>query len=225
MSNALAVAAVTATIQDRILAAATSEVPGASVLAARSDAKLQGDGPSVNVFLYAVVVNPFLSNEPLAPRTAPTRRDDPNPLIPVAVAPVAALDLHYVITFHGKDSSLEPQRMLGAVIADLGGNPVLLRSEIRQSVTTREFLAGADLADQVDRVVLTPIHLSLEETARLWSVMLQEPYSLSLQYVASVVLVTAEPRTALPVTDIAVRTSPGVADAVADVTEFHGARP
>ena len=47
----------------------------------------------------------------------------------------------------------------------------------------------------------TPISLNLEELSKLWSVFFQIPYTLSIAYMASVVLIEAEvtPQTALPV--------------------------
>jgi hypothetical protein len=182
MSNRLAIAAATATLQDRLLATTAAEIPGARVVTARPETRQQPDpGAGVNLFLYEVVANAFLRNDDL-----PTR----NQSGALVEAPHVALDLHYLLTFHGKDNTLEAQRLLGAVVAELGRRPVLTGDEIERSVAARDYLDGADLAEQVEHVVLTPLHLTLEEVSRLWSVLVQQPYSLSIQYQASAVIVT-----------------------------------
>jgi hypothetical protein len=183
MSNSLAIAAATATLQDRVLATTTAEISGARVLTARPETKQQqpDSGTGVNLFLYEVVANPFLRNDDLP------SRDQSGALVEV---PSVALDLHYLLTFFGKDNTLEAQRLLGAVVAELGARPVLTAQEIGRSVAARAYLSGADLAEQVEHVFLTPLHLTLEEVSRLWSVLVQQPYSLSIQYQASVVVVT-----------------------------------
>jgi Pvc16 N-terminal domain len=182
MSNRLAIAAATATLQDRLLATTTDEISGARVVTARPEAKQQPDpGTGVNLFLYEVIANPFLGNDGLP------SRNRSGALVQV---PFVALDLHYLLTFFGRDNTLEAQRLLGAVVAELGVRPVLTAEEIEGSVAARDYLKGADLAEQLERIVLTPLHLTLEEVSRLWSVLVQQPYSLSIQYQASVVLVT-----------------------------------
>jgi hypothetical protein len=181
MSNRLAIAAATATLQDRLLATTTGEISGARVVTARPETKQGPDpGTGVNLFLYEVVANPFLRNDDLP------SRNRSGALVEVPLVP---LDLHYLLTFFGKDNTLEAQRLLGAVIAELGTRPVLTADEIGRSVAARDYLNEADLAEQFERIFLTPLHLTLEEVSRLWSVLVQQPYSLSIQYQASVVIV------------------------------------
>jgi hypothetical protein len=61
--------------------------------------------PGINVFLYQISPNAALRNQDL-----PTRTHD-NKLLR---KPQAAVDLHYLLTFYGDYSTLEPQRLLGA---------------------------------------------------------------------------------------------------------------
>src|SRR5262249_29886736 len=79
----------------------------------------------------------------------------------------------------------------------------LTRQMIRDTVTDPAFshLATSNLADAVDLVRFVPLSFSLEEFSKLWSVMLQTPYALSVAYSASVVLIEDEitPLTPLPV--------------------------
>lgn len=180
MSNDLSIAAVTATLQDRLSACAGRVIPGATIVAARPDAKRQAEPtPGVNLFLYEIVSNPYLRNQDL-----PTRRSDGSDVH----EPLAAVDLHYLLTFNGRDNVLEPQRLAGAVISELTSRPMLTADEIQRSIDARSHLAACDLALQVEVIALAPLNLNLEELSRLWSVLMHEPYSLSLQYQASVVM-------------------------------------
>jgi hypothetical protein len=63
------------------------------------------------------------------------------------------------------------------------------------------FLSASDLGDQRELVRFTPVALNLEELSNLWSVLFQVPYTLSVAYMGTVVLIEGEeiPRTALPV--------------------------
>ena len=211
MSNHLAIAAVTATLQDRLLSCAAKEIPGATVVATRPDGNRQAEpGPGINVFLYEVVTNPFLNNDDL-----PTRSRDGT----FVNRPLAALDLHYLLTFNGKDNSLEPQRLLGAVIVELTRRPFLAADEVRRSIETRSHLEGEDPAWQAEPIILTPLNLDLEELSRLWSVLMHQPYSLSLQYQATVILLQGdEPVTvSRPVSERNIHTSASMSPTVGGV--------
>jgi Pvc16 N-terminal domain len=148
--------------------------------------------PLVNVYLYQVTPNGAYRNTDL-----PTRSADGT----LGRRPQAALDLHYLFTFHGNDDQLEPQRLLGAVATTLHAQPVLSRQDIIGALNQYGFLATSNLADQVDRVRFTPTSLSLEEFSKLWSAFFQVEYSLSAVYQASVVLLESDqsPQGAPPV--------------------------
>jgi hypothetical protein len=110
----------------------------------------------------------------------------------MAQRPQAALDLHYLFTFHGDDSKLEPQRLLGAVTLALHSQPLLSKQNISAAAAQFGFLAGSGLEQQVERVKFTPTALSLEEFSKLWSVFFQVEYSLSAAYQASLVLMETD---------------------------------
>ena len=81
---------------------------------------------------------------------------------------------------------------------------MLTRDLIRKTIAKTEFapfLANSNLADAVELVKFTPLPLSLEELSKLWSVYFQTPYSLSVAYQGTVVLIESEDSThaALPV--------------------------
>ena len=201
MSNHLAIATVTFVLGQIIDAAAKDAVPGAGVTTQRPDALNDNAGPPqppVNLYLYQVSPNGAWRTDDL-----PTRGSNGE----LIRRPQAALDLFYLLTFFGDETELEPQRILGSVATALHSRPVLTREKIRSAIQTvvdadpTHFLAGSDLADQVELVKFSPLPLNLEELSKLWSVFLQTPYSLSVAYQGSVVLLEADgaPRQAPPV--------------------------
>src|SRR6266851_221650 len=191
MSNYLAVATVTAALYEVLQPAVGSAVSNAKVGFSRPDGT-SSQTPLVNVYLYQVTPNAAYRNADL-----PTRRSG-GTLVRRAQA---ALDLHYLFSFHGDDGQLEPQRLLGAVATTLHSQPLISRSAILKAVTDYSFLKNSDLADQVETVRFTPTSLSLEEFSKLWSVFFQIEYSLSAAYQASVVLLESQdvPQEAPPV--------------------------
>jgi Pvc16 N-terminal domain len=195
MSDFTAIAAVTATLQSTLQAAVQADVTGATVSTVRP---AEGDNTNlpttgVNLFLYQISHNPHWRNHDL-----PTRRSNGDPLRP----PEAAVDLHYLFSFYGGEVALEPQRLLGSTVAFLHAQPLLTRAQIQDAVadSSRPFLAGSDLAEQVDLIRFAPLSLSLEELSRLWSIFFQVRYVLSVAFRASVVLLEQEvtPVTAPP---------------------------
>lgn len=196
MSNSLAIATVTAALR-HLLGRAVKEVSGAlatTVRPATSEGDVSGElpNPGVNIYLYQVTPNATWRNDDL-----PTRREDGSAI----QRPRAALDLNYLITFHGNENRLEPQRVMGCVIRTLHSTPVLTRQEISDAIKGSDFLTGSDLADEVKQVKFTPINLSLEELSKIWSVFFQTPYFLSVAYKASLIFIDGrdQPGSALPV--------------------------
>lgn len=189
MSNHLAVATVTAvlrkTLQDA-LDSADPQIAGARVTTTRPNAP-QADlpNPGANIFLYQATPSAALRGADL-----PTRAGDQT----VLRRPQAALDLHYLITFHGADARLEPQVMLGIVTRALHERPVMTRAAIEATLADPvfEFLAGSDLADAIDLARFSPVGLTVDEMAKMWQVFYQIPYVLSVAYRASVVLIESE---------------------------------
>jgi hypothetical protein len=184
MSNPLAIATVTATLQQVLTAALpASGVGGATVTTVRPDD--QGNLPTVgvNVFLYQV-----------SPNTAWRNADLPTRQVGGALLrrPQAALDLHYLLTFYGDDLTFDQQRLLGAVVRQFHAAPVLTRDAVRAAQNNTAVLSTANLADQIDLVRFTPVNYSLEELSKLWSVFLKTDYVLSVAYSASVVLIETD---------------------------------
>jgi hypothetical protein len=187
VSNFLAIAAVTASLSHVLQGAIGGDVPGATVTTVRPDGTAAANRPpTVNLFLYHVLPNAAMRNADL-----PMRRSDGS----LVQKPVAALDLHYLLTFYGDDVQLQPQRLLGSAVRTLHARPVLTRDVIQAAITDPTFAASvgqSDLEQQIERVKIAPLHLSLEELSKLWSVFFQTPYALSAAYQAAVVLIDSE---------------------------------
>ncbi len=196
MSNFLAPAVVTETLRHLLSDAATRAVPGAQVTLGRPQAPSNGSEPSaVNIFPYQVSSNGAWANADLPTRNstgALTRR------------PQIGLNIDYLFSFRGPESELVPERLMGSCMSRLHAEPVLTRELIERVIHPPELeephpiLGDADLANQVDRVKLTPVPLNLEELSKLWSVFFQVPYVLSVAYQASVVLIEEETEPAAP---------------------------
>ncbi len=199
MSNFLAVATVTETLRQWLDGVVRQVVNGATATTQRPNEASNGNSsgaakPKVNIYMYQVTPNAAQRNADL-----PTRRED----FTLMRRPTAAVDLHYLLTFYGDEGKFEPQRMLGGVLHELHARPVLTRENIRSTTVAVPLLSTSNLADQVELVRFTPLPLSLEELSKLWSVFFQVPYTLSVGYQASVVLIEGleTPQEALPVLD------------------------
>ena len=192
MSNYLSIAAATATLCQILDEAVARDVTGAKATALRPNARQDLPDPGVNVYLYQVTPNVALRNADV-----PSRGPDGS----LMQRPQAAIDLHYLLSFYGKEIELEPQRVLGSAIRALHEQPIVPRQTIREAIKTYTFLARSNLDEALESIKLTQLPLSLEELAKLWSVFFQTTYVLSVAFQASVVLIDGEgtPRTTLPV--------------------------
>jgi hypothetical protein len=208
MSNLLAIATVTATLCQLLSEAAEEAVAGTSASPGRPKDTVNGtSSPGINVYLYQAIPNTAWRNADL-----PTRRADGT----LVQHPQAALDLHYLLTFYGDETQLQPQRLLGSAVSVLHAQPVLTREMIRVAIRSAtdmdpgHYLVGSDLAEQVETIKFVPLPLNLEELSKLWSAFFQTPYALSVTYQASVVLIEAEgiPQRALPVREPLIYTVP-----------------
>jgi hypothetical protein len=199
MSNFLAIATVTSALSQTILPAAKAAVTGAEVTTKRpDDPQGESNTPRVNLYLYQVTPNSAWRNADL-----PTRRQNGA----LSQRPQAALDLHYLLTFYGNEIDLEPQRLLGRTVSLLHAQPVLTRQQIETTIGNADgpdsdhYLKKSNLAEQDELVRFVPLSFNLEELSKLWSVLIQTPYTLSVAYKASVVLIEEEniPKPSLPV--------------------------
>jgi hypothetical protein len=198
MSNSLAFATVTASISQILHEAVNREMSGAEVKTVRPDVMgNQGQSQTqkgINIFLYQISPNASLRNIAM-----PTRRTDGT----LVQRSQNAYNLHYLLSFFGDETKLEPQRLLGIAVNAIDSQPMLTRDIIQSAMESApvEDLADSNLADQAELVKLSPISLNLEELSKLWSVFFQTPYSLSVAYQGSVVLLQTDdmPQKALPI--------------------------
>jgi len=205
VSNGLAIAAVTTAFSQRI-AAALIAVPN---LSSSPEVRLGRPGSDLNfvganLFLYRASPNGARRNDDLT-----TRASDGA----VVRRPQAALDLDYVISFHGDEATLEPQRLMGGVIAALHAAPILSPDEVRGVIAgagPHGALAGADYgADAAPvRFVLQP--QDMDTVHRLWALFPATPYALSVIYTGSAVVIDADvaPVRALPARSVVVEVAP-----------------
>jgi hypothetical protein len=192
MSDRLAVAAVTATLQVIVQEAANAAVGETEVRLGAPTAKLaETTVPTVNIFLFRATPNAAARNSNL-----PTRRADGS----VRARAETALDLHYILTFYGNAAKLEPERLMGAVAIALEGRPELDPNTIEVALNAYAaaqglpIIAKADLPKARSRVRIAPETVSLEEFGKIWSIFFQVPYGLSCAYVCSHVVVESEDR-------------------------------
>jgi hypothetical protein len=175
MSNSLAIAAVTTTLRNLIAQYIGDELGSGFVTARPPDkARENGDSASqINLFLYQILPSAALRNMDLSKRIKPGETGQP-PL---------ALNLYYLITAYGKDNDdISCHRLLGRAMRILHDNAILKPADIQVA------LADSELHNQVERVRITPVPLSLEDVSKLWTTF-QTQYRISAAYEVSVVLI------------------------------------
>ncbi|MBR0565468.1 DUF4255 domain-containing protein [Azoarcus sp. L1K30] len=209
MSNALAIAGVTAVLKDLLdsglIEHAINDTLGVGVVvsAGAPDTVSLDDqtAPQLNLFLHQVTPNPAWRNAALPSRDPAGGRISNPPL---------ALDLHYLLTAYGR-ADLQAEVLLGYALQLLHENPVIPREAIRRALqpevvdgailpTVYQNLRSADLAEQVELLRITPAVLGGEEMSRLWSA-LQARYRPTAAFQVSVVLIESRQpaRSPLPV--------------------------
>jgi hypothetical protein len=186
MSNYLAIATVTATMQRILQSALQTDIPGVRVTTVRPDTSGSGTPEiGVNLFMYQACPNPAWRNTDLH-----TRR----PKGELIKHTQAGLNLYYLLTFYGNETELEPQRLLGSAVRTLIDQPILTSDMIHETIHHPAFsyLSNSTLADQIERVTLVPAPMTTEELSKIWSVFFQTPYTLSFAYQGSTVLIEGD---------------------------------
>lgn len=179
MSNALAVAATTATLRNLLL----SQIPlldvdlsDLEVTTQPLDVARKGiTKAQLNCFLFHTHTNGAWRNMEMPRQVRPGETGSP-PL---------ALNLHYLMTAYGRgesDNDAVSHRVLGAAMSVLHDHPVLSRADIQVA------LAGSDLAEQYEPLKITPLPMSLEELSKLWTVFMTS-YRVSAAYELTVLLI------------------------------------
>lgn len=238
MSNALAIAAVTAILRDRLndglLNANLDSLGQFSVTSSPPDL-LAGDGDPanrLNIYLWNVTRNAAWSSQRLPARSAAGERID-NPFL--------ALDLHYILTATGAED-LNAEILLGYGMQVLHETPVLTRADIRTALGGADpavdasllpaplrLLVAADMADQFEQIRITqavPESRDLgqiEALGNIWSAFSAPLRASALYQVGCVLIESRRPaRSALPVLTIGGRTAPLRGPRIARVTALPG---
>jgi hypothetical protein len=211
VSNALAIAGVTAVLRDLLndglINHNVSGVIGSTVTVSvlppdRVVATGGTEASQLNLFLHQVTPNSGWRNEGLPSRDGSGRQRIGNPPL--------ALDLHYLLSaYTGGD--LHAEILLGYAMQLLHESPVLTRAAIQTALNPSpgvgttlppalRALADSGLERQIEHIRITPEYLSTEEISKLWTAT-QSHFRPTAAYMASVVLIesTRPAVSALPV--------------------------
>ena len=204
MSNHLAIATITATLQRLLQQSVRASVEGARVSAARPDSQ-SSSTPETGIALYLYHLR---RNDAYGNADTPGRQRRAE----IARRNQLAIDLYYVMSFYGDENALEPHRLLGSTLQLFEDRSMLTRDMIRDTLAdpTYEFLADSDLAEQLEMMWFELLPLSTDELSKIWSVFFQTPHALSVCYKVTVVMIEGrEPgQRALPVRDRRLGLSP-----------------
>ena len=193
MSNPLAMAAVTLTLQSILNGViADPDLTDTTVTILPPDkARGNNNANQLNLFLYQVLPNAAWRNQNIPSQVGQGETGNP-PL---------ALTLHYLLTAFGRDNDTTlpfGHQLLGRAMSIFYDHAVLGPDEIRAATSVS--LPASDLDRQVERVRITLQPMTLEEISKLWSGLVTQ-YRLSVGYEVSVALIdsTLPKRTPLPV--------------------------
>jgi len=194
MSNAIALAAVTATLQSILHDGITKDPDlGDTIVTTLPPDRARGTNNvnQLNLFLYQVLPNAAYRNRDMPRQVQPNETGMP-PL---------PLDLHYLLTAFGRqDDVTQPfsHQVLGKAMSLLHDHSVLNPADIQAATATS--LPNSDLDRQIERVRITLQPLSLEEISKMWTGFATQ-YRLSAAYQASVALIesTQAARAPLPI--------------------------
>jgi hypothetical protein len=201
VSNYLAIAQATEALRGLLARSVQFDVPYAVQVEARKPPNEPVTEPTITVFCYRITPNAALRNA-----DTPTRDGDGRLLR----TPTAAYDLHYLISCYGNETQLVPQALLGSVARTLHEQPALSAQDL-EAAAGQAFLAGADLAASPQAVRLAPAKMDVEDLSKLWSMLIQTPYTPSIAFEASLVLLESRqtPAAGRPVQERRVRVVPG----------------
>lgn len=228
MSSVLAIAGVTALLQDMVIerlvtgpaAAAVGSVSVTALPPDRVDLSDTADPTQVNIFLHQVSANTGWANHGAPVRDSRAAR---------IAAPPLALDLHYLVTAYGA-APLLAEILLAQVAQLVHETPVPSRAEINRALDPPSpppgfpaGLAAAGLADQFEALRITVEPMDREDAARLWTA-LQARYRPTLPLRVTTVLIDSDlpSRRALPVRTPRLGVFPITRPVIAEVLAVDG---
>jgi len=202
MSNALAIATVMGALNMRVQTLLNDA--GLTGFEVNNGHPRPNAGSGVYMSLYQLVPNPGLRNMDL-----PTRGAGGD----LRTRPILPMTLRILFSFVGEEEQLEPERLAGVVLSDLHARPVLSPDEIQAYLSTlagSHPLRSSDLAQQSERVKLSPVTLDSEELSRIWGLFGQNVFALSMAWEVTTVQLEGSMSTApgLPVSDVGLAVVP-----------------
>ena len=197
MSNVLGPAHVTACLK-RLFLDMVNEQVGAGLLGGlvvrdtevttiRPDKVPEDDITRINIYLYQVTPNSEWENA-----DAPSRNANGD----LINLPKAAVDLHYLFSFHGgaehgnaSNVDLFVQMLMAGVVRLLHESPWINIPRLVSTKVDEPLVANSNMELERERVRFTPRKMTLDELTKLWTVFPNTPFHLSLTYTASVVFI------------------------------------
>ncbi len=181
MSNSLAIAAVTTTLQNVLFSGLRGVLGSGNITTLPLDkARGNSDSNQINLFLYHAQPNPAWQNRPKRTQVKRGTSDEP-PL---------GLDLYYLIAAYGKDDDeIASHQLLGRVMSLFHDRKILHAADILTATAKR--LPESDLHEQIDSINITPQALSFEEISKIWQGF-QAQYRASVAYQISVVTLDSQ---------------------------------
>jgi hypothetical protein len=189
MSNSLAIAAVTATLQSILMQGLASFTNVSVSIAPLDKARPAGAvKPQINLFLYQVSRNAAWANADMPRQNLPGE---------LSISPLP-LNLYYLLTAYGNDDDAsEPggHEMLGKAMSIFYDHPILSPGDIKSA--TSGMLPDADLDAQLEHVRITLHPVSIDELSKLWTGFATQ-YRLSVAYEVGVALIESTRAAAAP---------------------------
>lgn len=178
MSNSLAIAAVTTTLQSLINQGIRSVVDSAVVTTVTLEkAEANSETNQINLLLYHTMPKLELGQQQTQPRGKPKGNQTSS----------LALELYYLVVAYGENGNeTKSHQLLGRVVQVLYDCATLSSDEI-EVATARDY-PDSDLHRQVESIHINPVALSFEEMSKVWQVM-GSPYRPSMAYKVSVVMI------------------------------------
>jgi hypothetical protein len=177
MSNSLAIAAVTATLQNLIYQAMQNALGSGKVTTLPLDkARENSEQNQINIFLYHTLPNlAWRNRHPVAQLRRGESQKSP-----------LGLDLFYLISVYGeKENGVKSHQLLGQIMS-LFHDLSKITPEMIETATNEE-LRDSNLHQQIETINITPLALTYEEIYQIWQGF-QVPFRPSVAYQVSVIL-------------------------------------
>ncbi|MDB2438593.1 DUF4255 domain-containing protein [Hellea sp.] len=217
MANALAIAAVTATLKDLLNDGVINgdlDALGQVDVSAQPPDQLITDTPKngLNIYPWKVTHNTAYSNQDLPAYSSKGTRLKNARL---------ALDIHYILTATGT-KDLNAPILMGFGMQQMHETPILTSKALRRTLTSPTgtvspgilpaaliMLQGADLAEQIESVRITPAKNENDELSKIWPAF-NASLRLSALYQVSLVLIQAKRNKSpsLPVKSVSLNVQP-----------------